>query len=539
MRAPRLLAHRGRPSSLKGMTTHSRPWPLRRALAIAAAVGTAAFAIPYSAASATPAPAVVAPAIAVPATPAPAGSDPLERFRTQSLSWELCEEGSTAECATYDVPLDYAEPYGRTITIGIARQRASSGVSQGSIVVNPGGPGGSASSVVIRGIASLPAELTSSFDVLGPDPRGVGRSTRLMCATKKEFESAPQALPANRAERRAYMALVRAVPQRCEQLTPGLRDHVGTHDVARDMDILRSILREPKLNYLGISYGTYLGAIYASLFPAHVGRFVLDSNMDPDADLVDLGRSQARGFQVAFNRFAAACVASGGCPFPGSARAVSATFTAALNSLNANPLPVPGGKPATYAEAMKIVQAGLTGGTNAWLVVFAVASALATGDGSIIREISTLLAEGEDPINLASVNTAVNCFERAGPGGAPRALARAAAWSRFSPTFGRSMAWGSVACTGWPVTSPTAPGDFTVTGAPPMLLIGGRYDPNTPLVDTYAMQKKLPKSRVLVWDGDGHGAATMGSPCINSALGQFFTRGRLPADGTICAQATG
>jgi pimeloyl-ACP methyl ester carboxylesterase len=188
---------------------------------------------------------------------------------------------------------------------------------------------------------------------------------------------------------------------------------------------------------------------------------------------------------------------------------------------------------------MKIVQSGLTGGMNAWLLVFAVASALATGDGAIIREISTLLNQGEDPINLASVNNAVNCFERAGPGGAPRALARAAAWSRFSPTFGRNMAWGTASCTGWPVQAPTGPGDFTVSGAPAMLLIGGRYDPNTPLVDTYAMQKKLPRSRVLVWDGDGHGAITMGSTCINAKVTRFFTTGRLPADGTICVPAPG
>jgi pimeloyl-ACP methyl ester carboxylesterase len=479
------------------------------------------------------------PATTVSPAAVPRGDDPLARFRAQQLAWEPCLEGSTAECASYDVPLDYSNPTGRTISIGVARQRASSGTSQGSIIINPGGPGGSATNLVIAGVSALPTQLTSSFDIVGPDPRGVNRSTRLMCATKGEFEAAPQSLPSSRAERRAYMRLVGAVPARCEELSPGLMAHVGTHDVARDMDILRSILREPKLNYLGISYGTYLGAIYASLFPGNVGRFVLDSNMNPNQDLVALTRSQARGFQVAFNRFARVCAASGVCPFPGSAREVSATFTAALNALNANPLPVPGDKPATYGETMKIVQAGLTGGSEAWLLVFVVANALVNNDGQGIREITAVLESGGDPINLASVNTAVNCFERAAPGGAPRALARAEAWSRFSPTFGRAMAWESVACTDWPVRAPRASGDFTVSGAPAMLLIGGLYDPNTPLVDTYAMQKKLPKSRVLVWTGDGHGAVTMGNACINAKVSRFFTTGRLPADGTNCFPSPG
>lgn len=505
-------------------------------IAVVATFAAALFAFPYTPAAAAP---TLQPTVRPAASPValtPAGSDSLDRFRAQRLEWEPCASGSEAECAKYEVPLDYANPNGRTISIGVARHRAT-GASIGSIVVNPGGPGGSATDLVINSIAALPPQLRSSFDIIGPDPRGVGRSTRLMCMTQRQYEQAPGSLPASRDQRRAFMAVLRDLPDGCETLSPGLISHVGTHNVARDMDILRSILREPKLNYLGISYGTYVGAIYASLFPRNVGRFVLDSNMNPSQGLAGLARSQARGFQIAFNRFTAACAASGECPFPGSPQQVSAAFTSRLNALNATPLPVPGEAPVRYTEAMEVVQGGLTGGAAAWPIVFIAASALAAGDGPTLRQISTLLKQGTNPINLASVNAAVNCFERPGIGGAPAALARASEWSRFSPTFGRAMAWSSVGCSGWPVRAPQGPGDFTVSGAPAMLLIGGRFDPNTPLVETYAMQRKLPGSRVLVWGGDGHGAVTMGSTCINSKVARYFATGRLPRDAAVCEPA--
>ena len=486
--------------------------------------------------------AALVPAV-IPATAAPETSaSPTVRqaatqfaFRTQKLHWKPCSEGSTADCATFKVPLDYTDPTGPRLRIAISRQKAT-GEKLGSIVFDPGGPGGSGAEYIETGIAALPAGIRASFDFIGLDPRGVGGSTQITCLTQATFDNQPLSLPTNLETKRAFVKEGQAVAPECERLSPGMIAHVGTRDAARDMDILRSILRERKLNYLGISYGTYLGAVYSSLFGDRVGRFVLDANMDPDGRMVEVAKSQASGFQDSLQRWADNCATATQCPFSGDGEQVVSSFTRKLRTLNTTPMPVTGGTDLGYLETIQLVQLLLAQGRDAWPIVNLVAIAMKSHDGTDLQGIR-LAVKASLNINLISANKAINCFDRPSPGSQALALKRIRAWQTAAPTFAFSMGWGSIDCGWWPARDAQAPGDLPFSGAPRILLVGGTHDPNTPLAGTYAMQEKLPGSRVLIWDGDGHGASTKGDACVNDTLTRFFVKGKIPADGKRCTAA--
>jgi len=223
------------------------------------------------------------------------------------------------------------------------------------------------------------------------------------------------------------------------------------------------------------------------------------------------------------------------CQFRGDAESVIDAFTRKLHKVNFTPLPVAEGRAVTYGETIQILMAGLTGGrSHGWPYVDKVALALKSHDGSALRAI---YPQFENSINMLSSNTAINCFDRPSPGSQKVAQDLIRTWRATAPTFAASMGWSSIGCGWWPVKDVRAPGNLPYSAAPPILLVGGTNDPNTPLAWTYAMQEKLHGSRVLVWDGDGHGASVMGDACVNDTLTRYFVKGKLPADGKRCTAA--
>lgn len=478
------------------------------------------------------------------ATPAAAAGDGLAAYRTQVITWQPCGPRDKAECGTYLVPRDYAKPKGATVRVGVSRVKAT-GTRIGSLLFNPGGPGGSGSSWVISGISAFPKDLRRSFDIIGFDARGVGRGDQIRCFTAAEWNAEAESdYPVTQLDAQALLDDVSAFAARCDDLSPGLRSRMSTVAVARDMDILRSVLGEPKTNYLGISFGTYIGAVYASLFPTSVGRFVLDSNMSPTVDIVGLSEAQASSFQDSLLRWSRWCRTRAGCPYTGSAKRIMASVTAEIEAMMQNPLPVKKDDPATYDEMMGMLESLLSWGQDSgtakydgWDYLLVTLIDIHDGKGDTLRALTNAFDEGDRvSINSASANWAVNCRERGVVGSISDAFTRAETWAKAYPTFGRWNAWGQAStCSVWPGVAADRVQPLPVPATiPGVLLFGGTHDPNTPLAWTYEMQATLPGSRVVVWQGDGHSATLRGESCTDGTMSRFLTTGTLPADGKTC-----
>ena len=241
----------------------------------------------------------------------------LESFYTQELDWEMC--GSIIECATIKVPMDYANPEGQSIDLALNR-RAVDGAT-GNILVNPGGPGGSGLDMVSSTVPSMFSnDLQRAYNVIGFDPRGVGESSPVTCQSAAETDKGRQEnlrawVPEDQHE---IIESTEDYAADCASNTGELLDHVDTVSAARDMDVIRAVLGDAQLDYLGVSYGTFLGATYADLFPQNVGRFVLDGAMDPSLPAAEVTLAQAVGFEKETDAWLASCLESDACPFTGT-----------------------------------------------------------------------------------------------------------------------------------------------------------------------------------------------------------------------------
>jgi pimeloyl-ACP methyl ester carboxylesterase len=264
----------------------------------------------------------------------------LLRFYDQQVDWRECRE--EMECTEIEVPLDYAAPDGDVITLSVLRAPATDGDRRiGSLVVNPGGPGASGVDYAARHEMFFGDEVRAAFDIVGFDPRGVGGSTPVDCLTDPAMDAfvAADPDPDDPAELRAAQDLMRDFGQGCLDRSGDLAAHVSTVEAARDMDVLRGVLDQEQLAYFGASYGTYLGATYADLFPSRVGRLVLDGAVDPSLGSVEMGLVQAEGFEVALRAYVADCVEERDCYLGSSIDEGVARIGSFLESLDAEPIP--------------------------------------------------------------------------------------------------------------------------------------------------------------------------------------------------------
>jgi pimeloyl-ACP methyl ester carboxylesterase len=282
----------------------------------------------------------------------------LKRFYDQKLSWADCNGGSF-QCATLTVPLDYAKPTGKTLGIAVIRQ-PSAGSHEGSLIVNPGGPGASGVDFVAQTAASF-AELTEHDDLVSFDPRGVGASTPIRCVSSSDLDAYinENPNPQTAAERATVVAQAERFANACYRKNGNYLEHVGTIDEARDMNVLRAALGDRKLTYYGASYGTYLGAKYAQLFPNRIRAMVLDGALDPTQSVTQENLVQAKGFQVDLNDFLAQCVQSGKCPLGSTVTAAHAEIDNLRQSVTANPPPTATGRVLGPGEFFEGLASGL------------------------------------------------------------------------------------------------------------------------------------------------------------------------------------
>ncbi|WP_267244154.1 alpha/beta hydrolase [Streptomyces sp. PR69] len=475
------------------------------------------------------------------ASAAAAPSAGLKPYYTQKLTWRECGVPGF-DCATMKAPLDYDAPGDGSIELAVARKKATGpGKRLGSLQVNPGGPGGSALDY-LQGYAGIgyPAPVRARYDMVAVDPRGVARSEPVECLTGAEMDAYTQVdqTPDDAAETAALTRALQDFAAGCEKRSGEILPHVSTVEAARDMDILRAVLGDEKLTYVGASYGTFLGATYAELFPARVGRLVLDGAMDPSLSARELNRDQTAGFETAFQAFAADCVRQPDCPLgQTSAADASARMKAFFAQVDAEPVPT--GERRELGESLAttgVVAAMYDEG--AWPQLREALTAAMNGDGSGLLSLADSYYERSPDgsyANLMYANAAVNCLDLP-PAFKDAAAVRSALpeFEKASPVFGRGFAWAALNCTFWPTAATGAPHRIEAEGAAPIVVVGTTRDPATPYKWAESLAAQLDSGTLLTYDGDGHTAYGRGSDCIDTAINTYLLEGTPPKDGKRC-----
>jgi pimeloyl-ACP methyl ester carboxylesterase len=407
----------------------------------------------------------------------------------------------------------------------------------GSLVVNPGGPGGSGVDfVAAERAAYFGEELRRAFDIVGFDPRGVGGSTPLHCASDAQLdtlvESDPD--PDTPAEVRYADGLLRALGRGCLRRSGDLARHMSTLEVAKDLDILRSALGDQKLVYFGASYGTFIGATYADLFPRRVGRMVLDGALDPSLSTVELNLVQARGFEVALRAYVGACVERRGCFLGSTVDQGTARIRSFLDQVETEPLGTASQRDLTVGTAMYGIWQSLYD-KRYWKVLDEALQRAFRGDGSVLLALADAYTERGPRgylSNSLEVLYAVNCLDH--PDSIPssevaRYLPR---FEKVSPTFGASFAYTLSGCSSWPVKTGRVPRPLHAAGAPPILVVGTTRDPATPLTWARALAEELDSGILVKRDGDGHTGYNSGNDCVDTTVESYLVAGKVP-DGEV------
>ncbi|MBZ6085390.1 alpha/beta hydrolase [Streptomyces olivaceus] len=471
----------------------------------------------------------------------------LSPYYEQKLGWRDCGVPGF-QCATMKAPLDYAKPADGDVRLAVARKKATGpGKRLGSLLVNPGGPGGSAIGYLQQyaGIG-YPEKVRAQYDMVAVDPRGVARSEPVECLDGREMDAFTRtdATPDDERETDELVDAYKDFAEGCGKDAPKLLRHVSTVEAARDMDVLRAVLGDEKLNYVGASYGTFLGATYAGLFPERAGRLVLDGAMDPSLPARRLNLEQTQGFETAFQSFAKDCVRRSDCPLGGTGTTpdqAGRNLTAFFDDLDAKPLP------AGDADGRRLTESLATTGViaamydeAAWQQLReALTSAMKKKDGAGLLVLSDSYYEREADgsySNLMFANAAVNCLDLPAAFSSPDQVREALPeFEKASPVFGEGLAWASLNCTYWPVQPTGEPHRIKAAGATPIVVVGTTRDPATPYRWAEALADQLSSGRLLTYEGDGHTAYGRGSTCIDSAIDTYLLTGTAPKDGKRCS----
>ncbi|HST81441.1 MAG TPA: alpha/beta hydrolase [Kineosporiaceae bacterium] len=483
------------------------------------------------------------------------------------LDWQPCGAGlEPFLCTKAEVPTDYDHPRGPTTTVALTKLPASgsSKARLGTLFTNPGGPGGSGVEFVqLAALAVYPEQIRAQYDILGFDPRGVAGSDPATCFRTQEDEASSPLLavtyPVTRPQERRFLAESRELAVRCQTTSPVRFANASTANVARDMDLLRQAVGDQRLTYIGYSYGTFLGATYAKLFPGRVGKFVLDGPVDPvawtgtgtgiNAHSVPLGiriGQSAGGYQT-FREFARLCREGGpaNCPLA-AAGDPAVTVLNAFDRLLKDPLELPLPDGSTLEITQQIAVAATFQSLYApaaWpdLAQFLLLLVTSTADP---EKISTAAARtpselgarlrGEDYPSIGGALASL-CVDGAKTGRPDRYPAFADAADARSPYFGRFRTWVSSPCESWKLTDDDAyQGPWQQTTRTPVMVIGTRSDPATPYRNAHPYANRFPDARLVTHEGWGH-PALIQSTCVTNLIIRYLIAGQPPADGINCS----
>ena len=472
-----------------------------------------------------------------------------------AVAWRPCGDGF--QCATVRVPLDYDRPRGRRIEVALIRLPATDRAARiGSLFINPGGPGDSGVQFVrVAGRLFYPPAVRARFDIVGFDPRGVGSSTAVRCfatgAEQQRFYSDYVRIPITEPDFRRDVAKVTDVARRCQARAGWLLPHLATADVARDLDVLRAAVGDRRLSYLGYSYGTYLGATYANLFPNRVRAMVLDGVVDapaytggPMPSTNYLRQDSHLGSSATLGEFFRLCArANAGCAFGSNGRPARKYATLARRLL-AEPLALSDGTAFGYSQLITATVETLyfpplwdeLAATLQQLYTAthpSAAAAAAARLDALPRHSSGVAADAYD--NNVEAGFASYCSETRNPRNPWDYRRVATRADEQAPYVGAYWAYISLVCARWPARAQGRyAGPWTATTSSPLLLLNPRFDPATPHRNAVTMNRLLPGSRLLTVNGWGHTAAQTHSPCADAAIRRYLLQHALPSAGATC-----
>jgi len=443
------------------------------------------------------------------------------------------------ECATVLVPRDPKDPNLGTIGMAIDRARASGSPTQriGSLLINPGGPGESGVDALPGFVSGMPKDLLQRFDVVGFDPPGVGRTAPITCLSSaglaQYFHENPA--PTTAAGIATLVSEARTFDEACEQRSGAELPYVSTVDAAMDMDILRQELGDTKLSYLGFSYGTFLGATYAELFPTHVRAMVLDGALDPAVPVLTEIEEQSAGLETQLHQFISTCTSNGSCPWkpgPNPEQWLESLFARSAVS----PLPAKGTTRTVGPAEVLYGTLWPLYFTSTWPDLETTLADASTGDGTdLLQEFDSYTGRNSDGSysNLFEVNAAVDCLDQPAPTVAQIEAALPAA-EAASPFFGATDLYGELGCAVWPVAATGTVGPIHAVGSPPIVVVGSTGDPVTPYRWAQSLASQLQHGVLLTRVGDGH-TAYFASSCIRTDVDSYLITLTPPAAGTRCS----
>ena len=472
------------------------------------------------------------------------------------------EETDTAtfSCAVITVPLDYANPKGETISIAVKKRAATGGHAQGALFINPGGPGDSGVSFAERAGNAFSPDLLEAYDIIGFDPRGVGSSTAITCSSDDDSSGSTAepsasagatASPSAGTESSAgtasggesYEEWAESTRQSFQELTEqcashtepaALLDHVDTVSAAKDLDILRALAGQEKLNYLGFSYGTYLASVYAETFPGNTGRMVLDGAIDPSLSLAEQGLGQAKGFEQALRTYVDYCQNSTGCPLSGGTDAGVQQIRDLITSANSTPLAT--GDPNRTVTGSDIVAALseylYTTEQNWEPLNKALDQAINHRDGSAFAASEEQDTSSKD--DGGGAFQAVTCLDYPVEGDKTTWAAQYEQAKREAPVFADSAVGMDLVCSVWGHNGTRKPAQIHARGAAPILVVGTTGDPATPYAWSKSLAEQLDSGQLLTWEGNGHTAYGGDASCVNDAVDAYLISGTMPKKGLTC-----
>jgi pimeloyl-ACP methyl ester carboxylesterase len=462
-------------------------------------------------------------------------------FYAQQATWRPCEQAEGG-CATIEAPMDYNNPGGERISVGIARVEATGpGEKVGSILINPGGPGASGIDYVSYMALTLPAEVLAVYDVIGFDPRGAGTTTPVTCLDDSGMDQYLNAWPdtLDTAGIKLLREEAEDFGEACLNETGEVLQFVDSGSTAMDMDLIRSAVGDSKLNYLGVSYGTYLGALYAERFPERVGHVVLDAAVDPTATQGEEEITQLVGFENSLRAYVEDCHSSSICPLTGTTDESLAQIHDFIAARQADPLPTSYDRPLTLPMALMGILVAMYEDMTWPVLSTALATAIELGDGTALLQLADVYYSRDSETgafqdNMFEAFIAITCLDS--PVDARRAEmeARMARLQELAPTLADFSAYGALGCAEWPFPAVLEPHTIAADGAAPIVVVGTTGDPATPYENAEALAGGLSSGVLVTWEGEGHGAVGRSNACVTDMLVSYYIDAKAPDPGLIC-----
>ena len=454
----------------------------------------------------------------------------LAKFNSQRLDWRDCYGGF--ECSTFEVPVDYEKISKNTFTLKVLRHSASDKRDRlGAIFVNPGGPGGSATNYAYNAESIVSPEIISKFDIIGFDPRGINSSEPIRCLTNSEEDEflSADASGGEASKVRELIAISKAFAAKCKKAAGAKLGHYSTLDAAKDMEVLRNLLKEKSLNYLGKSYGTYLGTLYAALYPKSVGRMVLDGAVAPNISPQEQELAQAVGFDKALENY-----------LMSQKKFKIKDITKLLDKASTDPMKSKSGRLVTESLVITAVAQSLYDSKSGWRdLTNSLELAIGKGDPTGILELADRYnnrdSSGNYYSNQNDISIMITCLDWKENRTVDQMVSEQAIFKSKSSVFGPYLSFAALPCRYWKAKPKLLTFDLSKTITKPILIIGVTEDPATPYKWAQTLSKSFHNAELLTLKGEGHTGHNRGNKCVDSVVDSYFLTGKIPSKSLICA----